>query len=80
MKNILIQTARRTGLVDADQLTKFLEENSGPVRLDEALLNCPYFTEDVILKLFAETLGWEYIPEISAKSVPPEFVESVPAT
>ena len=62
MKNILIQTAKRTGLVDVDQLTKFLEENSGPARLDEALLNCPYFTEDVILKLFAESLGLEYIP------------------
>ena len=80
MKNLLIQTAKRTGLVDTDQLAKFLEEHKGPVRLDEALLNCPYFTEDVVLKLFAELLGWEYIPEISAKSVPPEFVEAVPAT
>ncbi|MCP4260934.1 MAG: type II secretion system ATPase GspE [Planctomycetes bacterium] len=80
MKNLLIQTAKRTGLVDADQLAKFLDDNSGPVRLDEALLNCPYFTEDVVLKLFAESLGWEFIPEISPKSVPAEFVEAVPAT
>ncbi|MCH7558285.1 MAG: type II secretion system ATPase GspE [Planctomycetes bacterium] len=80
MKNLLIQTAKRTGLVDAEQLAKFLEENSGQVRIDEALLNCPYFTEDMVLKLFAEALDWEFIPEISAKAVPPEFVEAVPAT
>ncbi|MHC4487876.1 MAG: type II secretion system ATPase GspE [Planctomycetota bacterium] len=80
MKDLLIQTAKRTGLVDAEQLAKFLEDNSGQGRLDEALLNCPYFTEDVVLKLFAETLGWEFLPEISAKAVPVEFIEAVPAT
>ncbi len=80
MKDLLIQTAKRTGLVDAEQLAKFLEENSGQGRLDEALLNCPYFTEDVVLKLFAEALGWEFLPEISAKAVPVEFIEAVPAT
>jgi len=80
MKDLLIQTAKRTGLVDAEQLAKFLEENSSQGRLDEALLNCPYFTEDAVLKLFAEALGWEFLPEISAKAVPVEFVEAVPAT
>ncbi|MHC4188267.1 MAG: type II secretion system ATPase GspE [Planctomycetota bacterium] len=80
MKDLLIQTAKRTGLVDAEQLSKFLQENSGQERLDEALLNCPYFTEDVVLKLFAEALGWEFLPEISAKAVPVEFIEAVPAT
>ena len=80
MKNLLIQTAARTGLVDVDQLTRFLEENEGQGRLDEVLLSCPYFTEDVVLKLFAEALGWEYLPEVSEKSVPPEFIEHVPAT
>jgi len=34
MKELLIQTAKRTGLVDAEQLAKFLEENSGQGRLD----------------------------------------------
>jgi general secretion pathway protein E len=43
-------------------------------------LSCPYFTEDVVLKLFAEALGWDYLPEISSASVPTEFVEAVPAT
>lgn len=80
MKELLIQAARRTGLVDAEKLAKFLEENNNQGRLDEVLLNCPYFTEDAVLKLFAEALGWEFLPEISAKAVPPEFVKAVPAT
>jgi general secretion pathway protein E len=80
MKDLLIQTAKRTGVVDAEQLAKFLEENSTHGRIDEVLLGCPYFTEDVVLKLFAEALGWEFLPEISAKDVPVEFVEAVPAT
>jgi len=80
MKNLLIETAARTGLVNVEQLTQFLEENEGQGRLDEILLGCPYFTEDVVLKLFAEALGWEYLPEVSEKSVPAEFIEAVPAT
>jgi general secretion pathway protein E len=80
MKNLLIQTAERTGLVDVEQLTRFLEENKSRGRLDEVLLSCPYFTEDVVLKLFAEALGWEYLSEVSEKSVPSEFIENVPAT
>ncbi|MBN2271880.1 MAG: type II secretion system ATPase GspE [Sedimentisphaerales bacterium] len=80
MKDLLIRTAERTGLINADQLRKFLEENKGQGRIDEALLNCPYFTEDAVLKLFAEALGWEYLAEIPANAVPVEFIESVPAT
>ncbi len=80
MKDLLIRTATRTGLVNADQLTQYLDENKGRGRVDEVLLSCPYFTEDVVLKLFAEALGWEYLAEISSASVPTEFVEAVPAT
>lgn len=80
MKDLLIQTAKRTGLVDVAQLSKFLEDNDGKGRIDEVLLSCPYFTEDMVLKLFAETLGWEYLSEIPAKDVPGKFIESVPAT
>jgi general secretion pathway protein E len=80
MKDLLIQTAKRTGVVDAEQLARFLEENSTHGRIDEVLLGCPYFTEDAVLKLFAEALGWEFLPEISAKDVPLKFVEAVPAT
>ncbi|UCG57260.1 MAG: type II secretion system ATPase GspE [Phycisphaerales bacterium] len=80
MKDLLIQTAKRTGMVDAEQLAKFLEQSSGHQRLDELLLTCPYFTEDVVLKLFATTLGWKYLPEIPEEAVPLEFVEAVPAT
>ncbi len=80
MKELLIRTAERTGLINVDQLRKFLDENKGQGRIDEALLSCPYFTEDAVLKLFAEALGWEYLPEIPANAVPVEFIESVPAT
>jgi len=81
MKELLLQTARQTGLADDGQLAKFLaEENQDNERIDEALLRCPYFTEDVILKLFAAALGWQFLPEVPEGAVPPEFVESVPAT
>lgn len=78
MKDLLIRTATRTGLVNAEQLTQYLDENTGRGRIDEALLSCPYFTEDAVLRLFAEALGWEFLPEISNASVPQEFVENVP--
>jgi general secretion pathway protein E len=79
MKDLLLQTARRTGLVDAERLAAFFEENTGQGRLDEVLLTCPYFTEDAVLRLFAEALGWEFLQEISPKAVPVQFVETVPA-
>jgi len=60
-------------------LAKYLEENGSGQRLDEALLACPYFTEDKVLRLFAEALGCEFLSEIRPKSVPVEFVEAVPA-
>jgi general secretion pathway protein E len=80
MKELLIQTARRTGLVDAEQLAKFLAENKQSGRLDEILLACPYFTEEQVLRLFAAALGWEFLAEIPARRVPAKFVEAVPAT
>jgi general secretion pathway protein E len=79
MKDLLIQTARSTSLIDAEQLVKFLEEDTSQGRIDEVLLNCPYFTEDAILRLLAEALCWDFLPEVSAKQVPAEFVEAVPA-
>jgi len=79
MKDLLLQTAKRTGLVDAERLAGFFEENTSQARIDEALLNCPYFTEEAVLRLFAEALGWEFLPEISPKIVPVEFIEAVPA-
>jgi len=79
MKDLLIQTAKSTGLIDAEQLVKFLEEDANKGRIDEALLNCPYFTEDAVLKLFAEALCWDFLPDVSAADVPAEFVEAVPA-
>ncbi len=79
MKELLIQTARNTGLIDADRLAKFFEEDGSHMRVDEAMLSCPYFTEDAILRLFAAAFSWEYLPEVSEKLVPHEFVEAVPA-
>ncbi|HPS54858.1 MAG TPA: type II secretion system ATPase GspE [Sedimentisphaerales bacterium] len=79
MKELLIQTAKRTGLADADQLADYLAKDESGDRIDDVLLRCPYFTEDVILKLFADALGWVYYDDIPADKVPIEFVESVPA-
>jgi len=76
----LIETAKRTGLVDAEQLTEFFANNQEEGRLDELLLRCPYFTEEAVLKLFASALGWEFLEDISAKAVPAEFIEAIPAT
>jgi general secretion pathway protein E len=80
MKDLLIQTAERTGLVDAGELKKYLESDQANGRIDEALLRCPYFTEEAVLRLFAAALGQEFLQDISGKDVPPEFIESVPAT
>ncbi len=80
MKQLLIQTAERTGVVDAEQLAEYLNSNEGQGRVDDVLLRCPYFTEESVLKLFAEALGQDYLDEIPAKQVPPEFIEAVPAT
>ncbi|MHC4913381.1 MAG: GspE/PulE family protein, partial [Planctomycetota bacterium] len=79
MKDLLVQTAKRTGLVDAEQLAEFLDNNQEGDRLDEALLRCPYFTEESVLKLFAAALGREFLEDIPVKAVPAEFVEAVPA-
>jgi general secretion pathway protein E len=80
MKELLIQTARQTGIVDAEVLAKFLEENSAGQRIDEVLLACPNFTEEQVLRLFALAMGSEFFSEIPAKQVPPEFIQNVPAT
>jgi hypothetical protein len=80
MKDLLIQTAKRTGLLDVKQLKSFLESSESSGRVDEALLRCPYFTEEAVLRLFAAALGQEFLPEVSAKDVPAEFIEAVPAT
>ena len=80
MKDLLIQTAQQTDIVDAKQLAEFLESNQGSERLDEVLLRCPFFTEESVLKLFAAALGQDFLEDIPAKSVPAEFVEAIPAT
>ena len=81
MRDLLIKTAQRTGIVDADVLAKLLEQNTeSPQRLDELLLTCPQFTEEAVLRLFAEVLKIEFLAEINSDDVPKQFIENVPAT
>jgi len=81
MKDLLIKTAERTGIVDAEALARLFEENaSDPQRLDDMLFSSTTFTEDEILKLFAETLAIDFLPDISVSNVPEEFIENVSAT
>ncbi len=80
MKELLIQTAKRTRILDADKLAKFLEEANAGQRIDEAMLACPFFTEEQVLRLFAAAMGNEFFTEIPVKQVPSEFIHSVPAT
>ncbi len=81
MKSLLINTAKRTGIIDAGLLESYFAERNGDTRrVDEILLSAPDFTEDAVLRLFAEALGMEYISEIHASDVPGIFIESVPAT
>ncbi len=81
MKELLIHTAKRTGVVSPEVLSRYFAENSEDSRrVDELLLNCPDLTEDLVLKLFGEALGMEYLPEILAGDVPADFIEAVPAT
>jgi general secretion pathway protein E len=81
MKDLLIQTAQRTGIVDAKMLANLIEQSAAsPQRLDEMLLSCPHFTEDAVLRLFAETLKIEFHTEIDSAGVPKIFIENVPPT
>ena len=80
MKDLLIQTAKKTALLDADQLCDYLESASEKTRIDDFLLNSPYFTEESVLKLFAAALEQPFYENVSAKDVPVEFIEAVPAT
>ncbi|MGE4285840.1 MAG: type II secretion system ATPase GspE [Phycisphaerae bacterium] len=80
MKEFLINTAVSTGIVDADTLKSYLAENAAdPRRLDELVLGCHHFTEDAVLRLFAEALGVRFMEEVRAADVPAVFVNNVPA-
>jgi general secretion pathway protein E len=79
MKDLLIQTAQRTGVVDAEALKRYFDEHAEDHRrIDQLLLTAPTFTEDVILKLFAAALGVEYLDEIHTGQTPKTFIEAVP--
>jgi general secretion pathway protein E len=81
MIDLLIQTAERTRLVDVDVLRKIGRDSAqDPRRLDQVLLSVPQFTEEAVLRLFADALGLQFYSEILPSSVPKHFVETVPAT
>lgn len=80
MKEQLIETARRTGIIKPEALEQYLAEHADDARrIDEILLTAPQFTEESVLRLLAETLGLDYVEEIDASAVPTDFIEAVPA-
>lgn len=80
MKELLIQAAERSGVIDSDSLRDFLTENADDTRrVDQILLSAPNYTEDAVLRLFAEAFGVKYFDEIDAATVPEQFIESIPA-
>ncbi len=80
MKELLIETARRTGIIQAEALEQYLSEHAEDTRrMDEILLTAPQFTEESVLRLLAAALGLEYVDEIDASAVPQAFIETVAA-
>lgn len=80
MKELLIETARRTGIMNPQSLEQYLSEHADdPRRIDEILLTAPNFTEEMVLRLIAESLGLEFVDEIDAGNVPEAFIEAIPA-
>ncbi len=80
MKQLLIQTARESKIVDPEALARYFEENKDDLRrLDELLLSSPMFTEETILRLFSEAFSIEYVDDIHTDTVPKEFIEKIPA-
>ncbi|MBN1845474.1 MAG: type II secretion system ATPase GspE [Sedimentisphaerales bacterium] len=80
MKEQLLEIARRTGVVDPDQLQTFLAEHDGArKRLDLELLDSAQFREDQVLRLFAAYLAIPYLEQIRPTEVPVEFIAAVPS-
>lgn len=80
MKELLIQAAERSGVIDPGTLREFLEQYADDDRrVDQILLSAPNFTEDVVLRLFAEAFGMPFFEEINAENVPQLFIENIPA-
>jgi len=81
MREKLLETAKRSGVVDAESLEKFFERHTGDSRaMDEALMDAGIFTEDQVLKLFADTLGVPFYGQLRDVDVPVEFLSKVSAT
>ena len=69
MKDLLVKTAEETAIVDKDQLADFFENDNSGARVDDALLRCPYFTEEQVLRLFSAALNWEFFEDIPDTSM-----------
>ena len=79
MKDRLLEIARQTNIIDPDALADFFAKQDDDKRIDQALLDAVYFTEEQVLKLFAELFGIEYAEQVKPTDVPAEFVALVPA-
>lgn len=80
MKELLIQAAARSRLVNPDTLREFFAQHAEDSRrADQILLSAPHFTEETMLRLFAEALSVPYIDEIDPARVPKPFVQTIPA-
>ena len=80
MKEKLLEIAQRTKIIDHDALADFFaKQTDEDQRIDQALLDSVFFTEEQVLKLFAELFGIEYAEQVKSSDVPPEFVAMVPA-
>ena len=79
MKQQLINAARSSGIVDADTLSRFLEQHDNEARIDLVLIDSALFAEDEVLKLFAAALDVPYIDQINPADVPVEFITDIPA-
>jgi general secretion pathway protein E len=81
MKDKLINIARDKQILDPQVLESVLSKKAeAGKRVDEVLLESGLFTEDQVLKLFAEFLDLPYVEQVDAKKVPVEFISQVPAS
>ena len=81
MKDKLLNIAREKQILDPEMLeTALAKQGESGKRLDEVLLESGLFTEDQVLKLFAELLDLPYVEQIDPKNVPAEFISTVPAS
>ena len=80
MKQILINTAKATGIIDPKLIEESIAKDTSGERIDQVLLRDPNLTEEKVLRLFAHAFGWKYLEDVSPDDVPRQFIDNVPAT